>query len=119
LNRILIVAFVLLGAACNRPETKPSVASADPAKGKQLITQYGCTACHSIPGIDGPRGEVGPSLDHVATRPVIAQTLPNNPQNLTQYLLNPQMVNTQNIMPNLGIKPDEARDIAAYLYTLK
>ncbi|HEX3068492.1 MAG TPA: c-type cytochrome [Thermoanaerobaculia bacterium] len=93
--------------------------SADPAKGKQLITQYGCTACHSIPGIEGPRGEVGPSLDHVATRPVIAQTLPNNTQNLTQYLLNPQMVNTQNIMPNLGIKPDEARDIAAYLYTLK
>ena len=118
MNRILIVTLVVLGVACNRQETKPS-SSGDPAKGKQLITQYGCTACHSVPGIEGPRGEVGPSLDHVATRPMIAQTLPNNPQNLTQYLLNPQMVNTQNIMPNLGIKPDEARDIAAYLYTLK
>ena len=50
---------------------------------------------------------------------MIAGTLPNNPQNLMQYLLNPQTVNTLNIMPNLGIKPDEARDIAAYLYTLK
>ncbi len=118
MNRILIVTLLLLGAACNRQETKPP-ASGDPGKGKQLITQYGCTACHSIPGIDGPRGEVGPSLDHVAVRPMIAGVLPNNPQNLTQYLQNPQMVNTLNIMPNLGIKPDEARDIAAYLYTLK
>jgi cytochrome c2 len=119
LNRILIVTFVLLGAACTGKQETKSATSGDPAKGKQLITQYGCTACHSIPGIDGPRGEVGPSLDHVAVRPVIAGTLPNNMQNLTQYLLNPQIVNTQNIMPNLGIKPDEARDIAAYLYTLK
>jgi cytochrome c len=119
LNRILIVVFVLLGAACSGKQETQSATSGDPAKGKQLITQYGCTACHSVPGIDGPRSEVGPSLDHVAVRPVIAGTLPNNPQNLTQYLLNPQMVNTQNIMPNLGIKPDEARDIAAYLSTLK
>jgi len=118
LKRILIVTLVLLGAACSRQESKPST-SGDPAKGKQLITQYGCTACHSIPGIEGPRGEVGPSLEHVAVRPLIAGKLPNNPQNLTQYLLNPQTVSTLNIMPNLGIKPDEARDIAAYLYTLK
>jgi cytochrome c2 len=116
----LIVTLVLLGAACSsKQETTKPAASGDPAKGKQLITNYGCTACHSVPGIDGPRGEVGPSLEHVAVRPVIAGTLANNQQNLTQYLLNPQIVNTQNIMPNLGIKPDEARDIAAYLYTLK
>ena len=119
LNRILIVIFVLLGAACSGKQETKSATSGDPAKGKQLITQYGCTACHSVPGIDGPRGEVGPSLDHVAVRPIIARTLPNNPQNLTQYLQNPQMVNAENIMPNLGIKPDEARDIAAYLSTLK
>jgi cytochrome c len=118
LNRILLVTFVVLAAACNRQESAPA-SSENPARGKQLITQYGCTACHSIPGIEGPRGEVGPSLDHVAVRQVIAGSLPNNPQNLTKYLLNPQIVNTQNIMPNLGIKPDEARDIAAYLYTLK
>jgi cytochrome c2 len=115
----LIVTFVLLGAACSGKQETKSATTGDPGKGKQLITQYGCTACHVVPGVEGPRGEVGPSLDHVATRPVIAETLPNNPQNLTRYLLNPQMVNTQNIMPNLGIKPDEARDIAAYLYTLK
>jgi cytochrome c2 len=115
----LIVTFVLLGAACSgKQETKPA-ATGDPAKGKQLISQYGCTACHVVPGVEGPRGEVGPSLDHVATRPVIAGALPNNLPNLLQYLQNPQVVNTQNIMPNLGIKPDEARDIAAYLYTLK
>jgi cytochrome c1 len=55
----------------------------------------------------------------VASRQVLAGKLPNNPPNMQQYLLNPQMVDTQNVMPNLGIKPDEARDIAAYLFTLK
>ena len=91
----------------------------NPAHGKQLIAQYGCTSCHIIPGIDGPRGEVGPSLDHVAVRQLIAGKLPNNPQNMTRYLLNPQMADPQNAMPNFGLKPDETRDIGAYLYTLK
>ena len=116
MKRFHLVIVVLL-AACTRQEKIPS--AGDPARGKQVIAQYSCTSCHMIPGIDGPRGEVGPSLDHVATRQLLAGKLPNNPQNMTQYLLNPQMADPQNPMPNFGLKPDEARDIVAYLYTLK
>jgi Cytochrome c2 len=117
LKRACLVVFSLL-VACNRQEASSPVAG-NPAHGKILIAQYGCTSCHMIPGIDGARGEVGPSLDHVATRPLLTGKLPNNPQNLTMYLQNPQMAGPQNAMPNLGVKADEARDIAAYLYTLK
>jgi cytochrome c len=117
-KRILLITVVLFAAACKREEAATPV-SGDPVHGKQLIAQYGCTSCHIIPNIDGPRGEVGPSLEHVAVRQVLAGMLPNNPQNMIQYLQNPQLVGAQNVMPNLGIKPDEARDIAAYLYTLK
>lgn len=116
MRRFFLVTLALL-AACKRQETAPTAGG--PAHGKQLIARYGCTSCHTIPGIDGPRGEVGPSLDHVATREVLAGKLPNNSQNMTQYLQNPQTADPQNAMPNLGVKPDEARDIAAYLYTLK
>jgi cytochrome c2 len=117
-NRLFLVTLLLL-AACKREVSTTTSLSGDPGRGKQLIAQYGCTSCHIVPGVEGPRGEVGPSLDHVAMRQVIAGRLPNNPQNMLQYLQNPQLVDTQNVMPNLGVKPDEAGDIAAYLYTLK
>jgi cytochrome c len=103
--------------ACSRQE-KPPIAG-DANRGKQLIDQYGCTSCHIIPGIAGPKGMVGPSLEHVATRPIIATSIPNTPQNVITYIQNPQVSNPQNVMPNLSVKPDEARDIAAYLFTLK
>jgi cytochrome c len=109
--------LLLLLAACNKPE-KPLVAG-DANHGKQLIDQYGCTACHIIPGINGPKGMVGPSLEHVASRQIIASSIPNSPANMVAYIQNPQLANPQNVMPNLSVKPDEARDIAAYLYTLK
>jgi cytochrome c2 len=116
-KRFFIVIVVLIEASCKQQE--PAPVAGDPAHGKQLVAQYGCTSCHIIPGIDGPRGEVGPSLEHVAVRQVLAGKLPNNPQNMMQYLQNPQLVGAENVMPNLGVKPEEARDMAAYLYTLK
>ncbi|HXA17405.1 MAG TPA: c-type cytochrome [Thermoanaerobaculia bacterium] len=116
MKRYLPLIALTLVIACNKQE-KPVVAG-DANHGKQLIDQYGCTACHVIPGITG-KGMVGPSLDHIATRQIIAVSIPNSPQNMQVYIQNPQMANPQNVMPNLGVKPDEARDITAYLYTLK
>lgn len=115
----MLMTLVLLAAACKREESTVTPVAGNPGRGKQLITQYGCSACHIVPGIDGALGQVGPSLEHVAVRPVLAGKLPNTPENMTQYLQNPQLPNPENVMPNLGIKPEEARDIAAYLYTLK
>ncbi len=87
--------------------------------GRKLITQYGCPSCHSIPGIQGPKGVVGPPLDHIAQRTFIAGKVKNTPQNVIQWLQNPQSFDPANAMPNLGIPEKDARDIAAYLYTLK
>jgi cytochrome c2 len=115
MKRCLLVVAIVVITACKPKETEPA---ADPNHGKQLIGQYGCTTCHVIPGIDGT-GMIGPSLEHVAVRPTLAQKLPNTPKTMSNYIQNPQAVNAQNEMPNLGVKPDEARDIAAYLYTLK
>lgn len=72
-----------------------------------------------IPGLKGPKGKIGPSLEHVATRPIIASRLQNTPETMTRYLLNPQAANPDNAMPNMDLTSSDARDITTYLYTLK
>jgi cytochrome c1 len=86
--------------------------------GKQTIVQYGCNACHAIPDIRGFGGGVGPSLDHFATRAYIAGELPNTPVNLVRWISDPHGVEKHTAMPTLGLSKKEARDVAAYLFTL-
>ena len=117
MKRAIIVLAVIL-TACKQ-EPKAAGGGGDPNRGKEAIERYGCNACHIIPGIKGPRGMVGPPLDHMASRPLIAGKLPNNPQTMIDWLQNPPKYDPQSSMPNLGVTPAESRDIAAYLYTLK
>jgi cytochrome c len=113
----LMVAIVLIAACSKREEEARKIGGA--ARGKQLVQQYGCTACHSIPGVKGPRGMIGPSLDHMASRTHIANKFQNNVQNMKRWLENPQAMDPNNAMPNLGVTPDDSRDITAFLYTLE
>jgi cytochrome c2 len=106
----LMFGLFLLAAACQQKE------SANVGAGKAAIEKYGCNACHVIPGIEGPRGMAGPSLEHLKNRSVLAGKLPNNPETLAKWVQNPQAMDPQNAMPNVGVTPDDARAIAAYLY---
>jgi len=104
-------------AACKGHEQQQQIG--DAAHGKQLIEKYGCAACHVIPKIDGPKGMVGPPLEHIASRQIIGGKLTNTPQNMMAWLQNPQMVDPNNSMPNLGVTPADARDITAFLESLQ
>ena len=119
----IVIIVVALAAACNKPEQKAEkraqTGGGDEKKGRQLIDQYGCTACHSIPGIAGPKGMVGPPLDHIGSRSYLAGKFPNTPDTMIKWLQNPQAMDPQNAMPNLGVTPADSRDIAAYLFTIK
>ncbi len=90
-----------------------------PHHGAKLIAQLGCGSCHSIPGIQQAYGRVGPPLGGIAGRTIIAGILPNTPQNMMSWLKAPQSVVPGNVMPDMGINSHDARDIAAYLYTLR
>jgi cytochrome c2 len=90
-----------------------------PAHGKELIRTYGCVSCHTIPGIDGARGQVGPSLAGIAARNYLAGKLPNQPANMIKWIRQPQEVSPGTAMPELGVTEQDGKDIAAYLYTLK
>lgn len=88
----------------------------DPELGRALILEHGCGACHRIPGIAEAKGRVGPSLEGLAGRAYIAGVLPNMPGGLVRWIVDPPTHSPQTAMPDLGVTPEEARDIASYLY---
>ncbi|MDQ3802587.1 MAG: c-type cytochrome [Acidobacteriota bacterium] len=90
-----------------------------PTKGRAAIGRYGCSTCHTIPGVGGATGMVGPPLGQVASRVYLAGRLQNTPHNMIRWIQNPQGVDDKTAMPNLGVTDADARDIASYLYTLK
>lgn len=91
----------------------------NPRAGLRAMSQYMCATCHTIPGVSGADKNVGPPLNGIATRRYIGGVLRNTPENMVRWLLDPQQVDPQSAMPNLRIRDQDARDIAAYLYTLK
>ena len=91
----------------------------DPYRGAQAIQRNGCHSCHRIPGIRGTTSYVGPPLSAWSERQYIAGNLQNSPDNLIAWIMNPQAIEPGTAMPNMGIDEQEARDIAAYLYTLR
>jgi cytochrome c2 len=88
-------------------------------RGAMLISQVGCGACHSITGVPGANGRVGPPLDNIGDRVILAGMLPNTPRNMIIWIEKPQSIVPGNAMPDMGLNDSQARDIAAYLYTLR
>ena len=114
---VCLLPAVLSGCSDVKSQTDTSAAETL-ARGKALIARYGCGTCHTISGIDNATGRVGPPLSGIADRVFIAGMLQNNTENLTKWISDPQSVVPGNAMPAMGIKPDEARTIAAYLEIL-
>jgi cytochrome c2 len=104
----------------HRHPTAPAlyVPGSSAERGRILIGEKGCGACHVVPGVRGAVGKVGPRLDQVRGQVYVAGSLPNNPRNLTSWISNPKQVDPRTAMPDLGISDEDARDIAAYLYSL-
>jgi cytochrome c2 len=120
LSALLCAALCMtLLAACGAKDGKTDVAGGDAATGKQLVTQYQCGACHAIPGIRGAGGEAGPSLEGFGKLSYIAGRIPNQPDRLAAWLLDPPALKPGTAMPALGLTEQEARHMAAFLYTLQ
>ncbi len=113
-------AFVITNAARDN-ETKSAAAVAltggDPARAPALFRRYGCSGCHTIPGIPGADGQTGPPLTGFSKHVYIAGVLQNRADNLVAWIVSPQTFSPQTAMPNTGISEKEAKDLAAYLYS--
>lgn len=100
-------------------QARAAAGPADPARGRIAVGQYGCAGCHAIPGFDGPEARVGPTLHGIGSRLMLGGVLPNSPENMAHWLRSPQSVSPPTAMPDLGVTERDARDMAAWLATLK
>jgi cytochrome c2 len=109
----------ILPVLCRRPLVGYTAVALATVSGAALIRQFGCGSCHTVPGISGADGLVGPPLTQMARRVYIAGVLRNSPDNMIAWLQDPQAIVSGNAMPRMGIDRNQAQDIAAYLYTLR
>ncbi|AEG91705.1 c-type cytochrome [Ramlibacter tataouinensis] len=122
---VVAVAQYFSGLQPPKPAPQPLVSrpvrAGDAARGHAIVASgaHGCTACHAIPGIRGPIGIVGPPLGGLAGRSFLAGQLPNNTEVLVTFLQDPAALVPRTGMPDVGLNNQEARDIAAFLYTLE
>ncbi len=110
--------LALAGGCADKAGGPRPITDADPVRGLAVLERAGCGACHDIPGLDWPRGTVGGSLRGFAARPLIAGRFPNQPDTLVTWLVNAPALSPETGMPAMPISDAQARDIAAYLYTL-
>jgi cytochrome c1 len=121
---LAVAAGAAYGAyAYNRQQQVKSEAAGltggNPDRGPRLIAFYGCGGCHTIPGVRGASGLVGPPLRQFAGRLYIGGVLANRPDHLVRWIVNPRAVSPKTAMPRTGISEPEARHVAAYLLTLR
>jgi cytochrome c len=124
---LVSISAATLLAACAEPMRPPSRAAAvaptlnlvEVQQGWQLIQDYGCHTCHVIPGVPGANALVGPPLIDWADRHYIVGMIPNTPENVSTFIQYPQSFRPGTAMPDMGVTPEDARAISAYLYTLR
>ena len=112
-----IIALLTLGGCQRQPAV--DVPGGDAGRGKKELAAFGCGSCHTIAGVQSAHGKVGPPLTGIGERSMIAGEAPNTPENLIRWIENPQSIEPNTAMPNLGVQNQAARDMAAYLYTLR
>jgi cytochrome c2 len=115
-----IFAAVAIAASWTSQQRTERIARAmtggDPEQGPEIMRRYGCSSCHTIPGIPAADGQVGPRLSGLLHRVYIGGSTANSPDHLVHFIVTPQQFSPHSAMPATGISEAEARDVAAYLY---
>jgi cytochrome c oxidase subunit II len=98
------------------------------ARGKEVFFEAACFACHSIDGAvaeDGTEavGQVGPNLSNIGDRPILgAGALENTPENMADWIRDPQESKPGNEMPSHPperISDEDLEALVAYLESLR
>lgn len=115
----IIPVLVLLTSACKPPpDERQSMPIANAARGKAAIERVGCASCHDIAGIQWPKGSVGPAIETMRDRALIAGRVPNEPDMLARFVRNAPALVPGTTMPQMPLTEQDSRDVAAYLYEI-
>ena len=88
------------------------------AEGKAVFAGNACVGCHTIKGVSA--GILGPDLTHFGSRTMLAAGMwPNTPENVAEWVKDPQRLKPGVKMPALGLTDEQAKAVAAYLVSLK
>jgi cytochrome c oxidase subunit 2 len=88
------------------------------AAGKTVFASSACVGCHTIQGVSA--GVLGPDLTHFGSRTMLAAGMwPNTPENVAEWVKDPQRLKPGVKMPALGLTDEQAKALAAYLTSLK
>jgi cytochrome c1 len=119
---VVLVFSAAIFSACGRGEAltiSRESSGGRAGRAPKLLRDYGCTACHTIPAVRGANADVGPPLSRIGRRSYLAGRIQNTPENMYRWIRNPESVDERSAMPNTGVSDRDARDIVAYLYTLR
>jgi L-cysteine S-thiosulfotransferase len=115
-----LLVFLMLTACRAHDDTRPQVPHGDAQRGRIILAELQCNVCHDIPGIGGTRGYVGPSLAAYSRNVYVAGKFPNTPEVLVHWIRDAPSLAPETAMPAFSsISEAQARDVAAYLYSLE
>jgi cytochrome c len=114
--RLIATGVIALAASGCQPVP---ATGGDAERGARLLAQYQCGACHAIPNVSGAGGQLGPPLHGFGRRAYIAGHLPNSSDTLARWIVDPRSFVPTTPMPAMGANEADARDMAAYLMTLR
>jgi cytochrome c oxidase subunit 2 len=89
--------------------------------GEQVFLVNTCVSCHTIHGLPGAEGTVGPDLTHLASRSTLgAGVIPNTPEDLRAWIRDAQAIKPGVLMPAfLSMSPADLSALVDYLDSLK
>lgn len=114
-----VVTLLSLAACDAAPIESPVAADDQIVRGEAAARRLGCGACHDMPGVNWPKGKVGPPLEHFGERALIAGAVPNEPALLAKFLRDAPAIVPTSAMPAIPMSDTDADDIAAWLGSLR
>lgn len=116
---VTLLAVVACGTTQRLVDIRAEETGGSIQRGEEIARMNGCMWCHTVDGNIGTSNGIGPDLNGWPETRLIAGQVENQPENLIQFLMNPQSVAPGSGMPSVGLTEDEARDVASWLYSLE
>jgi cytochrome c oxidase subunit 2 len=105
-------------AAWVKDQRRPGNKDPETAVGRHVFETQACMNCHAVAGT-AATGRFGPDLTHLMSRDTIASgAVANNPQNLRQWLKEPDHFKQGSLMPAMQLNDQQLDEMVAYLSTL-